>query len=132
MLVLGEKEFQPDGYKQFIDQVSRHSSYDLLTTSIRAFEVGKDNVIFDALGVAAVRLDDNGNMKALAAGGLSYFKAGDFEIRLNTPTDIALWQSKEGKWVGVLRGGNGDIPLTLLNITDDWIRLDIPLPLENE
>lgn len=31
----GEEQLEPDGYKYFIDQVSRHSCYNLLSTAIR-------------------------------------------------------------------------------------------------
>jgi len=41
-----ETEFQPGGYRDFLDKVAAHSSYDLLTTSIRAplKEVTDDDV----------------------------------------------------------------------------------------
>ncbi|VAX18962.1 hypothetical protein MNBD_IGNAVI01-529 [hydrothermal vent metagenome] len=94
--------------------------------------IGEYSVIFDALGVAAVRLDGSGNMEALAAGGLSYFKVGDFEIQLDTPTDIALWHDSKGEWDGVIQGRKGAIPVALLNITNNWVRLEIPVPLKTD
>ena len=86
-------------------------------------------VTFDAIGVAAVRLNDEGGIEAMAAGGLSYFKVGDIEIKLNKRADIALWKDNNGKWRGVLKGWNDAIPTQLLAITNNWILLDIPVPL---
>ena len=86
-------------------------------------------VTFDAIGVAAVRLNDEGSIEAMAAGGLSYFKVGDFEMKLNKRADIALWKDNDGKWRGVLKGWNGAIPAQLLAITNTWMLLDIPVPL---
>lgn len=93
------------------------------------FKINEYNVTFNALGVAAVRLNGDGSVEALAAGGLSYFKVGDFEIKLDQPVDIALWKNDKGVWSGVIQGWNELIPEELMNITDDWIRLDLPVPL---
>ena len=95
-------------------------------------KIGEHNVMFNSLGVAAVRLNDNGIVEALAAGGLSYFKAGDLEIKLNQPIDIALWRDEKGKWRGVLLGWNDVIPERLMNITNNWIRLDVPAPIKTD
>ena len=86
-------------------------------------------VTFDAIGVAAVRLDDKGRIEAMAAGGLNYFRVGDFKIKLNKRADIALWKDNDGKWRGVLKGWKGAIPLQLLAITNNWTLIDIPVPL---
>ena len=95
-------------------------------------KVGEQNVIFNALGVAAVRLNNDGSVVALAAGGLRYFKVGDFEIKLDQPTDIALWRNDKGEWNGVLLGWNDVIPERLMNITNNWIRLEVPVPLKTD
>ncbi len=95
-----------------------------------SFKIGNYNVIFDAIGVAAVRLSDNGSVEALAAGGLSYFKAGRIEIRLDQPIDIALWRDDKGKWKGAIQGWDDAIPDELINITNNWVRLDVPAPLK--
>ena len=81
------------------------------------------------MGVAAVRLDKNGRVEALAAGGLKGFKVRDFEIYLDKRADVALWTDKKGNWRGVLQGWNGAVPAALLAITTDWIHLDVPVSL---
>ncbi|MBE0655804.1 MAG: hypothetical protein IH594_18530, partial [Bacteroidales bacterium] len=85
-------------------------------------------VSFDAEGIAAVRLDPEGNVQALAAGGLKKFKAGNLEILLDDRVDLALWIDQYGKWQGVLQDWDGVIPDPLLKITKDWSRLAIPVP----
>ena len=94
------------------------------------FKVNSHDVFVDAVGVAAVRLDENGNPEALAAGGLKSFKAGNLEILLNNRTDLALWKNPGGKWEGVIQGWDGAIPDALLQITPDWSRLNVPVPPE--
>lgn len=92
------------------------------------FKVRDFDVYVDAIGVAAVRLDENGNPETLAAGGLKSFKAGTFEIRLDERTDLALWKDPNGKWQGVIQGWQGAaIPDVLLQITANWERLSIPV-----
>jgi hypothetical protein len=95
------------------------------TFIVQGFEVR-----FDAMGVAAVRLNDAGKVQALAAGGLKFFKAGDFEINLQEPLDMALWKDRNQHWHGVVQGWNGDIPVALLKITTHWERLGLPVPLK--
>ncbi len=94
-----------------------------------SIKIDNHNVTFDATGVAAVRLDKNGRVEALAVGGLKYFKVLDFEISLDKRVDIALWKDEKGKLSGLLQGWSGAIPPALLAITKDWIHLDIPVPL---
>jgi hypothetical protein len=91
--------------------------------------IGDYDVTFDAIGVAAVRLDVKGRVEAMAAGGLKHFKVKDFEIKLDKEVDIALWMDKKGNWKGVLQGWNGAIPAQLMTITKDWIRINVPVPL---
>jgi hypothetical protein len=92
------------------------------------FKVNNYDVFVDAVGVAAVRLDENGNPEALAAGGLKSFKAGNLEIRLNDRTDLALWKNTGGKWQGVIQGWDGPLPDALMQITSNWNRLNVPVP----
>jgi hypothetical protein len=87
------------------------------------------DITFDAIGVGAVRLDGAGNVRAMAAGGLAIFNTADFEIRLDQRADIALWIDEHDHWTGVLQGWQGAIPKQLLQITKNWIRLDVPAPL---
>ena len=91
--------------------------------------IGGEEVTFDAIGVAAVRLDDQGRVQALAAGGLQYFRAGSFELKLDQRVDLALWLDEQGKWRGVLQGWAGDVPEPLPAMTDEWLRLEVPEPV---
>lgn len=92
------------------------------------FEVQGKKVSFDAIGVAAVRLDNNGNPEALAAGSLKSFRSENFEINLDERLDLALWIDQNGQWNGVVQGFNGTIPQELLRITRNWKRLGLPEP----
>jgi len=94
-------------------------------------KIGNYNVTFNAIGVAAVRLDEKGNVKTLAAGGLKLFYTRNFSIQLKKRVDIALWKKDNGEFEGVIQGYEGDIPQQLLNITKNWTRLNIPKPLNN-
>jgi len=76
----------------------------------QTLKVQGQDVNFDAVGVAAVRLDKNGKVEAMAAGGLKKFKAGDMSIELANPADVALWKDGHGKWRGVLQGYEGEVP----------------------
>ncbi len=97
----------------------------------KEFEVNGNNVKIDAMGVAAVRLDDDGNLEALAAGSLKSFQSEKFELILDKRVDLALWKGKDGKWKGIVQGYEGDIPKKLLSITKNWERIKLPSPPEN-
>lgn len=86
------------------------------------------SIVFDAIGMAAARLDGEGNVEAMAAGGLKSFKAPGMEIGLDNRVDLALWINGKGKWEGVIQGWEGDIPGALLAITRKWSRLGLPVP----
>ena len=90
--------------------------------------IGKYVVSFDAVGVAAIRLDDGGQVEALAAGGLLSVETGDFKIRLDNRLDLALRKDKQGNWEGIIQGCS-DIPKQLLKITKQWTKLKAPVPL---
>jgi hypothetical protein len=92
-------------------------------------KVGKYDVSFKAIGVAAVRLDEKGRVEAMAAGGLKYFKAGSLDVKLDEPVDVALWRTDNGGFKGVIQGLKGKIPRQLLTLTKDWTRLSVPVPL---
>jgi len=91
----------------------------------------QSNIKIDDHSVTFVRLDNEGRVQALAAGGLKYFKAGNFEINLDQRVDLALWRNERGMWRGVLQGWTGEILAPLLAITRDWLRLDVPVPLSS-
>jgi hypothetical protein len=121
------------GFSRMIDGTvvhvagTKNISGDTIQTS---FKVRNCDVSVDAVGVAAVRLDENGNLEALVAGGLKSFNAGNVEIRLDDRVDMALWKKPDGKWQGVIQGWQGDAPDALLQITADWERLRVPVPPE--
>jgi hypothetical protein len=93
-------------------------------------QLDSKKIIFDALGLAAVRIDTGGHLQSMAAGGLKYFSDGDLEIELEKRIDLAVWKNKEGKWQGVVQDWNAEgIPLSLLAVTEEWMRLSSPLPL---
>lgn len=94
-------------------------------------EVHGHKVTFDAAGVAAVRLSEDGKLEAMAAGGLRHFKAGPVEIKLDQPADVALWRDPKGTLQGVLQGYEGDVPADLAALTSNWLRLELP-PRLNE
>jgi hypothetical protein len=94
-------------------------------------EINGYPVTFDAIGVAAVRLDKEGGVEALAAGGLKSFRSPDMEIVLNERMDVALWINDRGKWEGVIQGWEGDIPSALLEVTGNWTRLGLPIPYKD-
>ena len=92
----------------------------------KTFLVRGNAVTFNSIGIAAVRLDDQGRLEAMAAGGLKSFKGGDVEILMPTPTDIALWKDENGVWQGVLQGYEGDLSEDLESLCENWTRLKIP------
>ncbi|MCK3683466.1 hypothetical protein [Maribellus sp. YY47] len=104
-----------------------HPSGDPIESKMK---VGKYEVVFNALGVAAVRLDDNGQLEALAAGGLTFFKTGNLSIRLDKPVDLAIWTNDKGELEGVIQGEVEDVPQALLDITQNWTYINSPLKFD--
>ena len=94
------------------------------------FDVNGRSVAVDALGVVGVRLLDDGRLDALAAGGLKRFEAGDLVIDLPNGVDLALWRDTGGNLHGVLQDWTGPVPDPLLDLTQDWRRLDVPAPFK--
>jgi hypothetical protein len=89
-------------------------------------------VAFDAVGVAAARVDKDGKVEALAAGALKTFKARDMTIELTERADVALWRDSTGQWQGVLLGHDGQVPDALARITRKWTRLRLPISTGHE
>jgi len=100
---------------------------DLIQRTIR---VDGHNVVVDAVGLLAIRLDKRGAVEALAAGGLKRLDAGELKIELADRVDVALWRDRGGKWRGVIQDCSGPIPTGLGKLTDRWVRLSVPIPLE--
>jgi len=92
-------------------------------------KIGKYDVSFNAIGIAAVRLDKNGRVQAMAAGGLKFFRTRDFYIQLNKRIDLAFWKNEHGEFEGIIQGYEGEIPQSLLSITKKWVRLRASVPL---
>ncbi len=97
-----------------------------------SFKIGEHVVTFDAEGVAAVRLDESGHVLALAAGGLRSFKSGEMEILLEQRIDLALWTNNKGNYEGVVQDWEGELPPQLLEITENWERIGLPIPYSDE
>ncbi len=96
----------------------------------KTLKVYGHDVTFDAIGLASVRLTKDGELSAMAAGGLKTFKAPGMTIELQQRMDIALWKNSYGKWQGVLQSVEEDIiPESLTYITKNWLWLSMPLPL---
>ena len=89
----------------------------------KTFKIDGHDVTFDAIGVAAVRLDEDGKVEAMAAGGLKLFAASDLRLELSRRIDLALWQDSKSQWHGVLHGWDGPLPAALTRITRDWQRV---------
>lgn len=96
----------------------------------KEFKIKKYNVSIDAVGVAAVRLDEKGNIETLAAGSLKRIKTGNFDIELDERIDLALWKDKKGKWQGVIQSEKPEVPKELLAITKNWTHLSLPVAPE--
>jgi hypothetical protein len=86
-------------------------------------------VAVEAIGLAAVRLADDGSLEALAAGGLRRLEIGPLKIELEKPVDIAMWRDASGQMRGVLQDYAGEVPRPLAALTADWLRLAVPMPL---
>ncbi len=119
------------GYCHLIDGTvihlagTKNVSGDLIQSTIK---IEGQQVTFDAIGVAAARLNEEGKVEAMAAGGLKTFKAPGLAFSLDERTDIALWLNEKGKWEGVIQGWEGDVPQELLVLTKKWSRLGVPVP----
>jgi hypothetical protein len=94
----------------------------------QSFELSGQQVTLDAVGLAAVRLDDDGELQALAAGGLHRFSTDHTEIQLPQRADVALWRDASGTLRGVLQGWQGPVPEPLRRLTPHWLRLALPRP----
>ena len=100
---------------------------DVMGDPIRqSFTVGGEEVRFDAVGVAAARMDKDGRLAAMAAGGLKSFAGGGVTLELPAPADVAIWRDDQGRWRGLVQGWSGPLPAALTALTKDWIRLAMP------
>jgi len=131
----GSKMPRPSGQCQLLDGtvILASGEKDVMGDPIqRTITVGGHQVTWDAMGVAAVRLDSSGAVAAIAAGGLKTFECGDLRIEMPGRADVALWRDLHNKWRGVLQGYSGPLPEALAAITSSWTRLKVPRPLGKE
>jgi len=96
----------------------------------KTLNVDGHDVAFDAVGVAAVRLDKAGKLEALAGGALKSLRGGGVTIELPERVDVAMWRDGKSQWHGVLQDFSGPVPAALLAFTQDWLRLSVPRPFE--
>jgi len=96
----------------------------------QTIRIGAHTVTVDAIGVVGVRLDRHGQVEAFAAGGLRRLDAGDLKIELPERLDVALFRNDQGRFRGVLQDCPGPVPAPLAKLTEDWLRLSVPVPLE--
>jgi hypothetical protein len=89
-------------------------------------------VSFDAVGVCAVRIGNNGEVEAIAAGGLKSFRSGDLKIEPGERLDLALWKNEKGEWEGAVQGWEKEIPDSLLKITGHWRKIGLPSPVPEQ
>ena len=123
---------QPGGQCRLLDGtiIVASGEKDVLGDPIqKTIQVNGHAVVFDAVGVAAVRLSETGKVEAMVAGGLKLFKAGDLTLELPERADVALWRDARGEWQGVLQGHNGSLPDALARITPNWSRLRMPVSI---
>jgi hypothetical protein len=92
-------------------------------------ELAGQRIEADAVGLLAVRLDDAGQLVALAAGGLSRFQGVGLDLKLDPPVDLALWTDDQGQRRGVVQGAPDGVPPVLLELTRHWLELRLPASL---
>ncbi len=90
------------------------------------FYMSGRTVTAEAQGVLAVRFTADGQIEALAAGGLKQFTGGGLSLQFDTPVDLAYWHDGEGHAKGALQEGMGTLPKPLSALTQDWVRLATP------
>ena len=79
-----------------------------------------------AEGLAAVRAE-NGQVTALAAGGLRRVAGPGLSLALDRPEDVVLLKI-DGEWHGIWQtaDANGPVPAPLAALTAHWVRLILP------
>ncbi|MEN6357891.1 MAG: hypothetical protein ABFD83_12510 [Armatimonadota bacterium] len=93
---------------------------------IETISIGGHQIDIDTIGLSAVKLDADGNVLAVAAGGLKLLSGGGLDIRLEDRVDIALWKDEQDNMHAAIQGLYGEIPDSLAEITTDWTILSLP------
>ena len=88
--------------------------------------VGGEKVCYSARGIFAARTE-NGELVALAAGGLRSVRGGGLDLSLEHPGDVVLLKSG-GEWQGLFQTGRAedDIPHELKSLSGNWRKLVQP------
>ena len=94
-------------------------------TISKTISVNGVDVSFDVIGVGGVRLSKDGSVEAIVGGGLKSFRAGGFSINLSERLDMVLIK-ENGMWQGYVQGLEGNIPIELKKITDNWKQVPLP------
>ena len=125
----------PDGLSHLIDgtcvriAAMERSAGDVIDETIRVKDI---EFKVRAEGLFAVRVNDDGELEAFAAGALTRFEAPGFELRLDDPLDIALWRDGQ-QWRGIVQDTEEIIiPEQLKKVTENWTLLTIPEPFVPE
>jgi len=125
----------PAGHCRLIDgtQILVSGAKEVTGDPIRkTLQIHDRTVTVDAVGVVGVRLRKDGQLDAMAAGGLKLFDLkGHTGVRIELPEriDVALWRDDQGRMRGVLQGWRGPVPKPLAALTANWVRLALPTPL---
>ena len=123
---------KPSGQCRLLDGtvILASGEHDVMGDAIqKTITIAGQAITFDAIGVAAVRLDRKGEVAALAAGGMRHFGSPNLKIWLGQPIDLAVWRGAQDEWRGVVQGWNGPLPEALSGLTTNWIRLRVPEPM---
>lgn len=93
----------------------------------KTIDIRRQALKVDAIGLAAMRLDEKGKPEAMAFGGLKSVSIGSFKINLPVRMDIAIFK-EAGKWRGIVHGYEGRLPRELTRITKNWTNIRLPVP----
>ncbi|MCL4178222.1 MAG: hypothetical protein KJ072_10840 [Verrucomicrobia bacterium] len=89
-------------------------------------------IVAEAKGVLAVRVNAQGHLEALAAGGLRRFEGGGVALQLDPPLDLAFWIDAQRRRHGVVQETTDTIPESLRAWTPHWLRLALPAPVASD
>ena len=121
---------EPDGTLRLIDgtaiRIRADWDHPCGLPIAEAMESNGVKVEVEAEGLAAVRAE-NGQVTALAAGGLRRVAGPGLALALDRPEDVVLLKIG-GEWHGIWQtiDANGPIPAPLAALTKHWMRLVLP------
>lgn len=94
------------------------------------FYCGATRIAFQATGVFAIRLNARKQIDRLAASDLRSLVIEDTSYTFPRAIDLAIWHDSNGRWQGVVQGGDPPPP-PLGNWVEHWQRLDLAPPGRN-